>query len=461
MNAENQAVVLRAHKHIDKKYYGTPSYLLRKHVANTVGSVLEKIEHISFEDLTLDSFFICHEVGFLYFSEKYRGALEFAKVQPEKLADQLYKMLRDIGRTVKKKPEGIENFFLFLSLFEENTTVSEKYRGLYLAYMDLLMEQTEFLKPDIYDKYHIVAGVTTDGDILITKDPIPDIDLPVYELTRSGAMGIKAQILFEQILKKHGIKDNKEFEYYNATSNIFGNNISLLVSYINEYTFDMLPQSVYAPDTNIELIETVSMDFKERLQNRYKTLPTNGAVITFENSIYLKKVTLKEVFHNNAIHMLCKMETEAGDVTVRYNTKTGGFFSPFGHSSGYCADLHLSLKMLSLWFYTAYVCPDEKIMPNTDSYQNFTNDKNANLTFASIGGKLRMTFNRNINNHIDYEHYTEKTVSIAGYIRKLPDGQKASEEKHKLARLLGLSLAENETYVEPHNRRYWELKVLN
>lgn len=108
----------------------------------------------------------------------------------------------------------------------------------------------------------------------------------------------------------------------------------------------------------------------------------------------------------------------------------------------------------------AYVCPDEEILPTEEAYHDFTDDKNAVCTFTSIGGKLHTTLNRDLNRHIKYERYTEKMVSIAGYIRKLPDGQKPLEEKRKLAELLGLSIAENETYVEPHNRRCWELKIV-
>ena len=460
MNAENEAIILRAHKRIDKKYYGTPSYLSRKHVVNTMSSVLKNIDDISFADLALDNFYICREVGFRYLSEKYRGALEFAKMQPERLADQLYKMLRDMGKEIRSREGGIEEFFLFMSLFEENASVSEKYHNIYLAYMDLMLEQTEFLKPNLYDINHMVAGVTTDGEVLLTKDPFPDIDLPVYELVRLSATGVEGNIVFSKILKKHGIDSEEEYQFYNSAANLYSNNISLLVPYINEYTFDMIPKPAYAPTSEIPIITAKSIDFRERLQNRHKTLPANGAVITVENSIYLKKATLKEMFHNNMIHLLCRFDTTAGETTVRYNTKTGGFFSSFAHLQGYCADLHQSLKMLSLWFYTAYVCPDEDIKPTAESYHDFTNDKNAVLTFTSMGGKPRTTLNHTLNRHIDYDRYTEKSVSIVGYIRKLPDGQRASEEKRRLAELLGLALAENETYVEPHNRRYWKLKII-
>ena len=127
MNINVHDIILKAHKRIDKKYMDDPSYLLRKRVLNTAASVLEKIDDITFEDLASDNFFICKEVGFKYFSDKYRAALEFAKVQPEKLPDELYKLFRDTGKEVKKNGK-LEEFFLFLSLFEENTAVSEKYK---------------------------------------------------------------------------------------------------------------------------------------------------------------------------------------------------------------------------------------------------------------------------------------------------------------------------------------------
>ena len=69
-------------------------------------------------------------------------------------------------------------------------------------------------------------------------------------------------------------------------------------------------------------------------------------------------------------------------------------------------------------------------------------------------------FPKGSNKHLDYEKYEQKSVPIAGYIRKLPEGQKASEEKQLLAKALGLSLGDNETYVEPFVRQSWRLKIL-
>ena len=170
---------------------------------------------------------------------------------------------------------------------------------------------------------------------------------------------------------------------------------------------------------------------------------------------------MKEIFYNNSIHLLCKFTTHGGDITIRYNTSNGAFFSPFDYLDGYAAELHKCLKNISLWLYAAYVCPNEEmgILPTEDAYRNFTDDKQAKVKFSSIGGKARSTLSKSTNKHLDFEKYEQKSVSIAGYVRKLPVGQKTSEEKQRLAKLIGLCLNDNETYVEPFIRRSWKLKM--
>ena len=72
---------------------------------------------------------------------------------------------------------------------------------------------------------------------------------------------------------------------------------------------------------------------------------------------------------------------------------------------------------------------------------------------------MKATLSSKTNSHLDLDKYMQKSVSIAGYIRKLPESQKASEDKVTLARSLGLSLADDETYVEPFIRQSWVLKM--
>lgn len=445
------------HKRIDRKYANDPSYILRKRVVNTAGDVIRKIQNIEFEDLTMDLYFICNEVGYKFFSEKYRNVIEFAKLFPEKLSDKLYHYYRDIAKTIKKE-NRLSDFFMFMSIFEEASNISEKHRDIFLAYMDILVEQTEFLRPNLYNHNQLIAGVTTEGEVLVIPDPFPNIDLPAYELTRSKKKGKEAIEFLAKSFKKYGYSIDR-YDEVHSSSNSFINNVNLLVPYINEFTYDMLPEKPYPPRINIQYVTAKDLDFTEMLRSRRKTLPTNGLVVNFKNSIFFEKILLKEVFHNGSIHMLCKFFTLYGDITVRYNTKTGSFFSPFDHQFGYFQDFHLNLKRIALWIYASYVCPTEKIIPTEEAYHGFTDDNHAEVTFSSIGGKLRATLSSKTNSHLDLDKYMQKSISIAGYIRKLPEGQKASEDKIALATSLGLSLADDETYVEPFIRQSWVLKI--
>lgn len=57
--------------------------------------------------------------------------------------------------------------------------------------------------------------------------------------------------------------------------------------------------------------------------------------------------------------------------------------------------------------------------------------------------------------YLDQEIYETEVKHTSGYIRKLPDGQKASERAVTLAQSLDYDLAENETYVQPFERSSW------
>lgn len=56
------------------------------------------------------------------------------------------------------------------------------------------------------------------------------------------------------------------------------------------------------------------------------------------------------------------------------------------------------------------------------------------------------------------DRYETEVKHISGYIRKLPDGQKASERAVTLAQSLGYDLADNETYVQPFERSSWIIR---
>ena len=384
-----------AHRRIDKKYADDPSYVIRKRVVNTATEVIRKVNDLAFSDLATDIYLICDEVGYKYFSSKYRNVIEFAKLHPEKLVDQLYKYLREIAREIKKenllylreiareikKENLLQEFFMFMSVLSEATRISIEHREIFLAYLDLLSEQTEFLRPNVFNYNQLIVGITTEGDVLTINDPFPNLDLPVYELSKSRKKGTEAVAVMEKACKKYGYNFD-DYEEVHATSGCYNNNINFLIPYINEFTYDMLPEKPYPPDSRIRLIEIKNpLSYGKMLQARKRTLPANGLLIKFENSAFFEKAFLKEAYYNNCIHLLCKFSTTNGDITVRYNTANEAFFSPFDWIGGYAEELHNTLKQIALWLYAAYVCPNEEqgILPTEEAYHSFTDDTQAKV----------------------------------------------------------------------------------
>lgn len=336
-NEEVKKIIDASHRHIDKKYADDPSYVIRKRVANTAGDVIRIVNDIPFSELAAEVYIICDEVGFKFFSEKYRNVIEFAKLQPDRLCDQLYKYLRDIARQIKKD-NLLQDFFMFMSIFTEAYHIFEEHRQIFLAYMDLLSEQTEFLRPQPFNHNQLIAGITTEGEILTIDDPFPNLDLPVYEYARSRKRGAEGIAVFKKALNKYGYK-YEEFEEKHAVSGGFINNINFLIPYINEFTYDMLPSVPYLPRNDIRIIKTnENVPTSDMLKARHRTLSANGLLIEFSDSFYLEKVLMKEIFYNNSIHLLCKFTTHRGDITIRYNTSNGAFFSPFDYLDGYAAN---------------------------------------------------------------------------------------------------------------------------
>ena len=67
--------------------------------------------------------------------------------------------------------------------------------------MDLLSEQTEFLRPNVFNYNQLIVGITTEGDVLTINDPFPNLDLPVYELSKSRKKVMMLSLLLKRLVK--------------------------------------------------------------------------------------------------------------------------------------------------------------------------------------------------------------------------------------------------------------------
>lgn len=262
---------------VDKKYIvqGDRIYIRRKRTANSAVAIVDKLRKFKPEDininLTVDGY--SNPIVSLY-----QDKLREARLNPLSFSDGLYQFYMNTGRRIKA--DHLEGLFLEIIAYVD---VHREYE-IFNAFMDLLMQQMEFLKSDTLDYNLLLAGFTTDGEPIEIQDPLPRIDFPIYKL--SWLMQNNKPVNADQFLisefRKIGYPSFRTIEDYNflrSQSASFNINIICMAGFINEYTADMLPKQPLTSDVRKLVapapLEESTLEEKLRglLTRRHRTLP--------------------------------------------------------------------------------------------------------------------------------------------------------------------------------------------
>ncbi len=157
---------------------------------------------------------------------------------------------------------------------------------------------------------------------------------------------------------------------------------------------------------------------------------------------------MKELYHADSIHMIGRVRLKAGDYLVRFNTSNGLFLSTFLNSTNSEATIvHDLLESAALWIYSSYVLDD------AGKWEKYFDGEIVEK--EAIGGKLRTVYGK----RKDRDNLEQSDRTINGYVRKLPVGQRASDEARDRAWKLGFDLDEGETYVQSFIRSSWVVRA--
>ena len=172
-------------KRLDKKYYakGESIYVLHRRTLQTAKSIIDLIDDIPADDLFLELYMLVKDKEFGIFVGRYQYVLEIAKEKPDTFAEQLYEFYVKMAADIKKN-NYYQGFFEFMSYFqnEDMRAMDAKRQLVYRAYVNLLMNQTEFLRKNKFDLNKMVAGVTTKGELIEVDDICPSLDFCVHEI---------------------------------------------------------------------------------------------------------------------------------------------------------------------------------------------------------------------------------------------------------------------------------------
>lgn len=466
-----------------------PVQIIMRRTLNTAISVMEHLHTIDFCDLILSLYKICGNVEQGAIIHEFEKQIELAGANPDKFVLQLHQFYSVLSKKIKHMRMYQDLFRLiayFFTMIKDNLGSDDEEQvdlGVLYSFSDLVIQTLEYLKPDQFNSNQIVAGVRTDGSIMTIKDPLPMCDAITYvcELALLKGQDYTGTKVFADIMDHYGYSAIRNFNAVQrilTMSSVYMDNICLMLPFMNEYTFEMLP-SVAMHVEDYEPLPTstiLNSDLECKLKKRKRLLPTNGVIIQFDGLHFINSIRMREVMYDDAIHMLFKADLNSvGEVSGYYNTRTGNFSSVFdlmiACKSGDIVDISGQLENFILWMYCAAVRDDSDI--NLQSFSDSMGvSHEARVSIFTIGGSLRDTYSaadsiatdgiaegnctKRASRKGNPDRYEAVTRTLNGMIRRLPIGWKASERARQLAYYYGLELKDNETYVQPFIRTVYQ-----
>lgn len=451
------------HKRAAKRKAGKPAVIqiIMERTFNSAYWILDTIKDIEFTKLIFNVYYVCKDISFREIVKLYDAQLELAGIDPDKFVFGLHRFYTSVSKKMRKEGKFRE-FAEFAGAVmrmkdEKRDELDERVID---AYLSLVMQTLEYIRKDQFDLTQCTYGISTDGELLVGKYPYPYSDLPAteyQEIVYSGKAPktkVENLLLMRKIYKKYGFEINslEDLHILETTQRTHVNTMMALFPFINEFTFDIVPQdcynTIFAPLAGMICLLSNLDILKDKLRHRNRTLPINGVEFKIDDAPgELKRVLLKEVLYNDRVHLLYRIDTINGDVAGYYDTSSKYFYSV-------TRDVNIpgplrNITALILTLYATQVLSNISIKNVSKLFIN--GGKPLEIKAYGSGGKLKNVYQREKGYGMvrDLSHYEKEDRHINVIIRKLPEGQQASEEAKALAAQYGYELEEGQTFVRP------------
>lgn len=445
-------------------------------------AVLEFIDGMSFRDLSSNLYFIAQDLKSEEFTRKYEAQIEYAAVKPQEFVNGIYAFFNSIAKYVKTNdlyPTFFE-FLSFLSRYRVEINDDKSMQGRIVnAYQTLLMETLEFLRPNKFDLRNVVVGQTLDGTLLMKPDSYPLFDVPSRDLEDYlkenppfDIISMNAHI--SRYFKAHGLNDVEsieDIERITQEDRAQTHQISMLAMYINEFTFDILPdpkKNVGRGLQSFPTLKTSSVDveeLKDVLMRRARTLPANGMVYDLHygdediqnDERFIHHVLLREILHGDHMVVLYKAYSDIFETSGFYDTKDGFFYTVIREATDKGPSGEVEKLILTLYAAAVTRNGTSLLSSMPEHFEIFLEHINQHIPISAESflrsGKLRRTDGQepeaDHKRNFDSDDYETRAKAIQGFTRKVGIGKTPSEEAVARAKVLGFELAPDETYVQP------------
>lgn len=329
-------------KRVQKRIAGKPleMQLIMDRTFGTSTWVLQLIEKFSFQELTAGAYAISASLSQKTLAHQFEGQLELAGANEEKFVLGLHAFYNNLSALIKKN--HMEHEFcafagqLMRLQYENSPDVDKDIRT---AYVNLMMQTLEYLRPDKFDLERCVYGVSTAGEWLTGPCPFPYSDRPANELNQKILGGWRPKDLFEQeqvvmgLYAKYGmnIRSLDDISTLEQVQRIHINSLAAMLPLIDEYTFDIVPEKTFdtvkVPFQNLYVLLDTELA-STQLKNSDASLPPNGVSFEIDDPTgEISGVLLKETVFQNHKYCLYRVDTPSGSLAGYYDIGETFFYS--------------------------------------------------------------------------------------------------------------------------------------
>lgn len=430
----------------------------------TAKMILELTKKISVDSLISDIFVYTDNPIAQKLIKLYEARLITACINPHKFEKELHSFYKNTTSFIVKNNLQREFCSFFYFVFSSIMTKEElKNIDSLNCYMNILLQQyTYFVDPP-----HLVNGLTTEGEWIVGTEAYPNIDIAFFEasnnLKHTSLPELRTSFL------KHGYNINSVDDIFAIQHNdqLLSNMMLIMSNLVNEMTPKIVSKDFFplAHGISVPQRKNPTRVYKELLKEKIYFLPSKGVRGIYRRALEIKEIYFQEIFIHNRIILLYKITSiDKKELSGFYDTKLEFFYSPWLMTdAGKIYHNNIENFVLESYCYltTDLENKEEQLGLKTRFLinANYVDSLNKGIVFLNFEyEKNNATTDTNKTPNFipfDKNKYKQSMRQINPFVRRLPNGAKASEEAIQLAREYNYIIQTGETFVRPYKKKVY------
>lgn len=415
---------------------------------NGAEGIIGRIKPFSAEEIILASYVHTENERAKELLQRYEKMVILAKVNPERYKQERDELHLDMAEYIHEQQIYREwvDFIYFLNVQLAENRIQDAYKSEVMETWNYL---TNYGNVNIY-------GLTSDNQLMVCDEVYGDWDLPLHKIQK---LYRNKKISMEQMLQMYAHEDRKSGLFMiERHENLIDISIFESIPFINERTENIMPikwmEMAYLANLKLPRQWKSTEFYKEQLKKRKFKIDRKGCKAFFKNAGNIKEIFfMEDVTKEKQIVMLYRVTTTKGSFMGFYHLGDDYFFSAYRSSDN--KEVHYDLENFVLEVYTEIVCgleKDRKRIYALQEVEDIDNIENMKPTHVYVEFSLYdKKYDSDELNGKRRKGTKQKAHDRGIAIRKLREGQHASEEAYERAMEYGIELQEGYTFVRSYS----------